>query len=285
MLHLLKVLPQYIVPQHGLTSIVYRLTRIRQRAIKNFLIQRFTKLFSLDLNDYVRQKPEEFDSFNDFFTRELKPDARPRDNSVDIISPVDGFVSEFGIMQENRLIQAKGKDYSLHDLLANEKELISKYENGFFSTLYLSPRNYHRIHMPDDGILRNVIHVPGKLFGVGKSTTNTVNNLFARNERVILDFDTEYGSMSLVMIGAIFVGSMETIWQGQITPSKQRQIQKWQSDLNSENAQQKIGNEIARFNMGSTVILLFSKDSINWIDDLKTGMPIKMGQGLAKYKN
>ena len=197
---------------------------------------------------------------------------------------MDGFISEHGTIQENKLIQAKGKSYTLERLLASNNSLVSTYKNGQFITLYLSPKNYHRIHSPVNAELQDVTYVPGKLFGVGKSTTETVNELYAKNERLILNFETELGSMCLIMVGAIFVGSMQTVWHGEVTPTHQRTIRK----LNLSDVEQTLsvnkGDEIGRFNMGSTVILLFENQAISWLNDMEPGDAIEMGNGLAEKR-
>ncbi len=277
----LKVLPQYVIPQHFLTAIVYNLTRIEVVLWKNNLIRIFIKLFNVDMQTAIKQKPEEFIHFNEFFTRALMEGARPITDSK-VISPVDGFISQFGAINNNRLIQAKGRDYTLTDLLAGDEDSSKLYENGQFSTLYLSPKNYHRIHMPIDGQLTKMTFVPGRLFAVNQHTTHVVTNLFARNERLIMHFNTELGPVSLIMVGAIFVGSMETIWQGQITPTKERDIKKWDYTENGKQVELIKGQEIGRFNMGSTVILLFPKDTIQWQEKLNKGQAIMMGQALAR---
>ena len=280
MFRFLHVLPQFILPQHLLTSCMYRFTRIQNKTIKNFMIRQFIRLFSINMDDYVRKQPEEYIHFNDFFTRELTDEARPVSNNK-IVSPVDGFISEHGTIHENKLIQAKGKSYTLERLLASNNSLVSTYKNGQFITLYLSPKNYHRIHSPVNAELQEVIYVPGKLFGVGKSTTETVNELYAKNERLILNFETDLGSMCLIMVGAIFVGSMQTVWHGEVTPTRQRTMRK----LNLSDVQQTLsvnkGDEIGRFNMGSTVILLFENKAVTWLSNMEPGNAIEMGNGLA----
>lgn len=279
----IRVLPQFILPQHFLTGIVYKLTRIESIFWKNSLIRFFIRLFDVDMHTAIRQKPEEFKHFNDFFTRELINDARPIADST-IVSPVDGFISQFGKIHDNQLIQAKGHQYSLLDLLAGDKESAQHYADGEFSTLYLSPRNYHRIHMPIDGRLLKMTFVPGKLFAVNQHTSHVVKNLFARNERLIMHFDTELGPMALIMVGAIFVGSMETTWQGQITPDTDRSKRNWDYSKEGKQIALNKGEEIGRFNMGSTVILLFPEQSIQWQASLSQTQEIVMGQALAKEK-
>lgn len=280
----IKVLPQYILPQHFLTSIVYRLTRIESTLWKNNLIRIFIHMFKVDMQSSIKQDPEEFNHFNEFFTRALKEDARPISDSK-IISPVDGFISQYGTIENRQLLQAKGHHYRLIDLLAGDEDSAQDFKTGEFSTLYLSPKDYHRIHMPVDGRLTKMTFVPGKLFAVNQHTTHVVNNLFARNERLIMYFETEFGAMVLIMVGAIFVGSMETVWQGQITPTKERQIRHWRYDDLDKQLAFKKGQELGRFNMGSTVILLFPEKAIQWQKELCPGQPIIMGQPLSRQES
>ena len=222
--------------------------------------------------------PTTYDCFNSFFTRELTLEARPI-NAAKVVSPVDGSISQIGTLDNDKLIQAKGKTYSLSTLLANDAELANKFHAGSFATLYLSPKDYHRIHMPTDGTLEKMIYIPGKLFSVNKTTTENVDNLFARNERIVCVFNTELGKMAVIMVGAIFVGSMETVWAGQITPSNNRVIQT-DNYVNRKIVLEK-GDEMGRFNMGSTVILLFERNKINWSTNLKADASITMGQQLV----
>ncbi len=223
-----------------------------------------------------RSSPEEFQSFNDFFTRGLKPEVRPIASSGNgLISPVDATISAVGTIEDNRIFQAKGKQYSLEGLLNGDREQISYYRDGNFITLYLSPRDYHRIHIPADGELQYMAYVPGRLFSVNPATTNTINNLFARNERVITTFSSPVGMFSVILVGAIFVGSMETVWHGQITPAGKRKYHRWHYEPGTVFKQ---GDEIGRFNMGSTVIMLTQSNKINW--DI-TGNCVTMGQRIA----
>ena len=218
--------------------------------------------------------------FNAFFTRELKPEVRPvsQDNNT-VLCPVDGSISQIGNIEAGEIFQAKNRTYQLNELLVND-ELAENFRNGQFSTLYLSPRDYHRIHMPLDGRLIKMTYVPGKLFAVNSHTVKIVDRVFARNERVINYFETGVGLMALVMVGAINVGSMETVWAGEITPTKNRNITI--TNYREHKIQLKRGEEMGRFNMGSTVILLFEKDLIQWLPDLQADQLISMGMSLAK---
>ncbi len=278
----IKVWPLYCLPKHFLSSLIYKLTRIENKAWKNFLIKQFIAFYKIDMEQAICSNAEDYASFNAFFTRNLKPDARNnKQDSKLILSPVDGFISQIGNIDEGRLIQAKGKKYNLSSLLANDAS-ASQFKSGSFTTLYLSPRDYHRIHMPVSGKLIRSLYVPGDLFPVNTASVRTVDRLFARNERFISLFETEFGLMAQIMVGAIFVGSMDTVWLGQITPTKNREINiKEYKDATIKLNQT---DEFGHFNMGSTVILLFEEDKLNWLDDLKENDAIQVGQILANCK-
>ncbi len=216
-----------------------------------------------------------YKTFNDFFTRELRPDVRPinQDNNT-IICPVDGSISQIGKIESGEIFQAKGRTYNLDTLLAGD-DTAANFKDGQFATLYLSPRDYHRIHMPLDGKLTRMIYVPGKLFAVNSHTVRVVDRLFARNERVISYFDTDIGPVAMILVGAINVGSIETVWAGEITPTKNRSITT--SDYKDRQIQLKRGEEMGRFNMGSTVILLFCKNRVQWLPNLQADQLVTMG--------
>ncbi len=277
----LKVLPQYFIPQHFLTSLVYRLTRCEIPWFKNSLIKLFIRIFKVDMSLAQNPDPESYTSFNTFFTRQLRSEARPvSSDDRNIISPVDGTISQTGNIENDTIIQAKGKSYTLKHLLL-EDELVTMFSGGTFATLYLAPKDYHRIHMPISGKLSCMIYVPGKLFAVNSHTARAVNAVFAKNERVINIFNTDIGPMAMVMVGALFVGSMETVWAGQITPAKDRIISNAQySDGETISLEQ--GQEMGRFNMGSTVILLFPKDVMQWSTDIVADKTIVMGEKIAR---
>ena len=278
----LRVLPQYFIPQHFISSLVYRITRCETPWFKNILIKLFISVFDVDMSLANNPDPESYSSFNTFFTRELSAEARPL--SLDehtILCPVDGAVSQVGNIQNDTIIQAKGKSYTLKDLLV-EDELANMFTAGTFATLYLSPKDYHRIHMPLSGKLSRMIYVPGKLFAVNSHTVRVVDSVFARNERVINIFSTDVGPMAMVMVGALNVGSMETVWAGQITPAKDRIINDTKySDSDVRLAQ---GQEMGRFNMGSTVILLFPNDVMQWTSEIAANKGIVMGESIGSIK-
>lgn len=278
----LRVLPQYIIPQHYITSLVYRITRSETPWLKNNLIKIFIRVFKVDMTLAKNPDPESYSSFNTFFTRELSPKARPiKIDDYAILCPVDGAVSQIGKIQNDTIIQAKGKSYTLNDLLVKDK-LVKMFSGGTFATLYLSPKDYHRIHMPMAGQLSRMIYVPGNLFAVNSHTVRVVDSVFARNERVINIFNTEIGPMAMVMVGALNVGSMETVWAGEITPTKDRVIN--DTKYSDDGIELEQGQEMGRFNMGSTVILLFPKDVMEWDAGMVAEKVIMMGEDIGSVK-
>jgi phosphatidylserine decarboxylase len=278
-LNYLFSLPQYVLPHHALSKMMFNLTRAQMGGITHALIRKFVKLYDVDMN--LAQQPDinNYRTFNEFFTRALKADARPIDPNY-LISPVDGVISQMGNIQQGSLLQAKGRFYSLNSLLGGIEALTEQFQNGSFCTIYLSPRDYHRIHLPCAAKPKTVTHVPGRLFSVNQKTVNVVNNLFARNERVIVTFETEVGIMALIMVGAIFVGSIDLAWLPNITPSQNREVNHWV--VPKELGILSKGAEVGRFNMGSTVIVLFEEKQAQWLPHLSAGSVLQMGQALAK---
>ena len=271
----LKVFPQYVIPQQGLSRIIYHLTRCKYPLIKNFLIRIFIFYFKVDMDQASNPEIAGYSDFNQFFTRKIKPELRPV-TSTGIACPVDGTISQTGKIDGTTLMQVKGRHFSLTNLLTIEEEAL-KFANGNYITLYLSPRDYHRIHMPIDGQLYKMIHVPGSLFSVNQATTRTVKNLFCRNERVICIFDTDIGPMAVIMVGALFVGTIDTVWAGTVTSKS----------VNSGDDNRiylKKGDELGRFNMGSSVIVLFGPDVMNWQSVHKPGQSVLMGACLGTIK-
>jgi len=278
-----RTFPQYLLPQHLLSAGMYRLARCRWRPVKDFFISSFIRHYRVDMSLARVSDYHVYTSFNEFFTRELKAEARPIDGGNDqVICPVDGAVSQIGDIHDTAIIQAKGHNYNLADLVAGDAQLVARFRNGKFATLYLSPRDYHRIHMPIAGQLTRMHYVPGRLFSVNRITTRSVPGLFARNERVISVFQTAAGLLAVIMVGAIFVGSMETVWAGQITPAPMRERRLWDYLLPGREVRLERGAELGRFNMGSTVILLFEPGRIEWLEQLRADGPVVMGQTLAK---
>jgi len=281
----LKIVLQYLIPQHFLSRLVYQLTRCSWPFWKNLIIKLIIKIYRVDLGIAKESDYRNYESINHFFTRELLPSARPVTDQIDaIVSPVDGAISQIGAINNDEIFQAKGQAFNLEDLLVVDKELSSIFQFGNFSTIYLSPRDYHRIHMPLDGRLNRMVYVPDRLFSVNKLTTQAVPRLFSRNERLINIFDTKIGKMAVIFVGAIFVGSMETVWAGQITPASKRDIAQWDYQKSGEMIVFRIGQELGRFNMGSTVIVLFERGKIEWQKELLADSPVVMGQTIAKIK-
>ncbi len=267
-----------VIPQHGLSNLIYKITRIRKPWFKNWAINTFVKRFNVDMSLAVQPKAEAYKDFNSFFTRPLREGARPICKQG-ICSPVDGTISQIGRINVNTLLQAKNHNYDLTALLGGSATLANNFIDGYFCCIYLSPRDYHRIHMPIDGSLREMTYVPGKLYSVNTYTAETVPNLFAVNERVLNIFDTDHGPMAVIQVGAINVGSMETVWHGMITPPYGKEMTTWHYD--EQTISLKRGDEMGRFNMGSTVILLFAKDAIEWNGSLSATDTVVMGQCLS----
>ena len=249
--------------------------------LKNWIIRSFARRYGVEMDDAARQNLLDYKSFNDFFTRELRADARPLDDAPGgVLSPVDGTVSQVGSIRRGRLIQAKSHDYSLIGLLGGDEDRARPFVDGEFSTIYLSPTDYHRVHMPVEGTLREVVHVPGRLFSVNPLTASKIPDLFARNERVICLFDTALGPMAVIMIGAMVVASIETIWTGAVTSGR---TARGLVDLRSSPVPRHVyqGSEIGLFKLGSTVITLFGAGRINWSGKCFSSRRVRVGELLA----
>lgn len=278
---LVKVLPQYLLPHHLLSAWMAKFTYATNTLWKNLFIKLVIKLYRVNVDEAKYTELDHYPHFNAFFTRELKAGVRSFPTAADEIAcPADGAISQIGYLDDLQVLQAKGRCYSVADLLGGENEWTANFVNGAFATIYLSPKDYHRLHMPVDGSLRTMIHVPGRLFSVNPTTTDLVPNLFARNERVVCLFDTPAGPMAIVLVGAIFVNSIETVWHGVITPPTRSTVTHWQYLERPVSLQR--GMELGRFNMGSTVIILFAKDSTLWQNSLVPGSSVKLGQILGK---
>ena len=268
---------QHLLPQHLLSRLLGRLASAeRPRWLIHAVIKAFTRHYGVDLSEAQRPFPEAFASFNDFFTRALKEDARPLCLSG-IACPADGVISECGELHDDQLLQAKGRYYRLAELLAGDQTYARKFTGGSFATVYLSPRDYHRVHMPLDGQLSASCYVPGQLFSVNHTTAQSVDGLFARNERHICYFDTPRGPMAVILVGAMIVAGIETVWQGQVAPPP-RQPRHWDHKTPVPPVLLDRGQELGRFMLGSTVILLFPRGVASWNDDLRAGAPVRMGQ-------
>lgn len=280
----LFLLPLAVLPHHLLSRIVHAITRSENRLLSQTLIRLACNIYKIDLSIAANPELKSYRSFNSFFTRELNAVSRPfSDDARALISPVDGTVSQQGDICNYSIFQAKRHSFNLTALLGGVSSRAAPFMDGVFSTIYLSPRNYHRIHMPTDGTLREMIYIPGRLYPVNNPSTRTVPGLFAKNERVVTLFDTTAGPMAMVLVGALFVGSIETVWAGEITPPGERFVHVWKYDRgDTEHITLKKGEEMGRFNMGSTVILLFGKDAVHFADSFKSGVPLKMGESIGE---
>ena len=277
----LFVLSQYITPHLGVSNLAGRLAdNDRSPALKNRVIKWFIGRYGVDMSEAAEPNPEAYATFNDFFTRELKPGIRPlADGEKTLVSPVDGAISQLGQVTGDRIFQAKGQSFSLSELLGGEEATTAPFADGEFSTIYLSPKDYHRIHMPMAGTLRQMIHVPGKLFSVNPVTAENVPNLFARNERVVCIFDTASGPMALVLVGAMIVGSVETRWAGVVVPGR-RQVTSTLYEGEQAITFDK-GEEMGRFRLGSTVIVVMPKGAVSWNSNQVAGKTVRMGEAFG----
>ncbi len=278
MIDILKSWPLYILPHHFISRLVFRLTRIQCPTVVPRAIRLFSSIFKVNMDEAVNPDPASYKTFNAFFTRPLKPELRPIAEGENVLtSPVDGRISQMGKIEAGRIFQAKGHYYSALELLGGDERRAEAFMNGQFMTIYLSPRDYHRIHMPLSGKLSEQVYVPGRLFSVAGHTVRTIPRLFARNERVVAMFDTEFGKMAMVLVGAINVAAIETVWDGLVTPPQgwgvKRQVF---PDVVLEK-----GAEMGRFNMGSTVIVLMEHNDFKWKDRLSGDKALKLGEHLA----
>jgi phosphatidylserine decarboxylase len=280
---------QYLLPHHLLCGLIYAVARVRATWFKNVLIKAFVRAFQPRMDDALEPDPLRYASFNAFFTRALKPDARPSDpDPRRIVSPCDGTLSIAESLHDDRMIQAKGHDFRLDALLAAGADVTASLRGGLYATIYLAPYNYHRLHMPLSGRLRSAWHVPGRIFSVNNGTVARVPALFARNERVICAFDGEHGPFVMVLVGALFVGSMATVWHGEITPWRRRAgsalaiagVHQLEPTEDADLWQPR-GAELGRFNMGSTILMLLPPRMASWDPGLLAGNPVVMGQGLG----
>ena len=279
-----KVAFQYIMPQLYLTQLAGWFAQQKWGAVTHFVIKAFAKKYNVDMNEAKKENFSDYESFNQFFIRELKDDARKiNENPTALCLPADGRVSQIGHIDDERLLQAKGHFFSLSDLLAGDEELVNTFKNGEFATIYLSPRDYHRVHMPCDATLRKMIYVPGDLFSVNPFLAEHVPNLFARNERVICVFDTAFGPMVQILVGATITASMSTVWAGVINPPRTGEIKVWTYQEDNAIKLTK-GQEMGAFQLGSTVINLFPANSVTLAEHLEVDVPVRMGEILATMK-
>jgi len=279
-----KVAFQYIMPQLYLTQLAGWFAQQKWGAVTHFVIKAFAKKYNVDMSEVKKENFSDYESFNQFFIRELKDDARKiNENPTALCLPADGRVSQIGHIDDERLLQAKGHFFSLSDLLAGDEELVNTFKNGEFATIYLSPRDYHRVHMPCDATLRKMIYVPGDLFSVNPFLAEHVPNLFARNERVICVFDTAFGPMVQILVGATITASMSTVWAGVINPPRTGEVKVWTYQGDSAIKLTK-GQEMGAFQLGSTVINLFPANSVTLAEHLEVDVPVRMGEILATMK-
>jgi len=280
MIDQLKIIGQYLLPKHLVSRLTGKLAAIRAGKLTTFLIKKFIARFNIDMSEAKHSAPEHFKTFNDFFTRELKPGIRPIiDGENNIALPVDGCVSQIGEIKEGRIFQAKGHDFSLRELLGGRDDIATPFDKGLFSTIYLAPKDYHRIHMPISGKLEQMIFIPGDLFSVNPLTAQNVPNLFARNERAVAIFSTAVGPMAMVLVGATIVASIETVWAGTIAPCKNKEIQYW--NYRDQDIVLEKGAELGRFKLGSTIVALFPEGSVNFSEALQAETVTRLGELFA----
>ena len=275
----LAVLPQYLLPKKLVTQLAGLFASAELGGVTQAAISRFVAHYGVDMSEAAEPDITRYASFNDFFTRALRAGARPLADA-DYVCPVDGAISQFGAIERDQIFQAKGHHYSTCALLAGDAALAAEFENGQFATIYLSPKDYHRIHMPCAGRLLRMVYVPGDLFSVNPTTVRGVPGLFARNERVVSLFDTARGPFVLVLVGATIVGSMATVWHGVVTPPRPGEIKRW--DYTNQPVELAKGAEMGRFLLGSTVVLLWPKGTLKFNPDWAPGGAVRMGQMMGK---
>ncbi len=274
----LAVLPQYLLPKRALTQFAGLVAGARGGSWTTGLIRWFVKKYQVNMAEAANPDIASYPTFNEFFTRALKDGARPL-ASADWVCPVDGAISQFGAIAQDQIFQAKGHSYSTTALVGGDAKLAAQFADGHFATLYLSPRDYHRIHMPCDGTLRRMVYVPGDLFSVNPTTARGVPGLFARNERVVCVFDTAHGPMVLTLVGATVVGSMATTWHGVVNPPRTGQINEWHYEPGKVEFRQ--GDEMGRFLLGSTVVMLFPQAAMRFNPAWEAARPIRLGETMA----
>lgn len=275
----LAVLPQYLLPKQALTTLAGKFASAQLGGLTTSVIRRFVARYNVNMAEAANPDITSYASFNDFFTRALKPGARPL-AAADLICPVDGAISQFGPIAKDQIFQAKGHTYSTTALVGGDAEAAARFDNGHFATLYLSPRDYHRIHMPCAGELTRMVHVPGDLFSVNPTTARGVPGLFARNERVVCFFESAQGPFVLVLVGATIVGSMATVWHGQINPPRTGTLRQWDYAKGQVSLQQ--GEEMGRFLLGSTVVMLFPQGPLQFNPQWAPVRAIQLGEAMAQ---
>jgi phosphatidylserine decarboxylase len=275
-----KVAPQYLLPKRWLTQAMGRLASMKGGAFTQWTIRKFVRHYKVNMAEAADPRLESYATFNEFFTRPLRDGVRPVADAP-FICPVDAAISQFGPIEHDQIFQAKGHSYSTHALVGGDAELAQQFDHGHFATLYLAPKDYHRIHMPCDGKLRRMIYIPGALFSVNPLTARHVPGLFARNERVVCVFDTQYGPFVNVLVGATIVGSVATVWHGVVNPPRTKAIRDWRYDKHDIHL--KKGAEMGRFLLGSTVVMLFPKNVVAFHPDWAPTKPVKLGEAMASY--
>ena len=275
----LAVLPQYLLPKQALTTLAGKFASARLGGLTTSVIRWFVGRYNVNMAEAANPDIASYTSFNDFFTRALKPGARPL-AQADLICPVDGAISQFGPIAKDQVFQAKGNTYSTTALVGGDAAAAARFDNGHFATLYLSPRDYHRIHMPCAGELTRMVHVPGDLFSVNPTTARGVPGLFARNERVVCFFESAQGPFVLVLVGATIVGSMATVWHGQVNPPRTGVLRQWDYAKGQVSLQQ--GEEMGRFLLGSTVVMLFPQGPLQFNPQWSPTRPIQLGEAMAQ---
>ncbi|CAN7372464.1 archaetidylserine decarboxylase [Acidovorax delafieldii] len=275
----LAVLPQYALPKRALTTLAGKFASARLGGLTTSVIRWFVGRYNVNMAEAANPDIASYTSFNDFFTRALKPGARPL-AQADLICPVDGAISQFGPIAKDQVFQAKGHTYSTTALVGGDAAAAARFDNGHFATLYLSPRDYHRIHMPCAGELTRMVHVPGDLFSVNPTTARGVPGLFARNERVVCFFESTQGPFVLVLVGATIVGSMATVWHGQVNPPRTGTLRQWDYAKGQVSLQQ--GEEMGRFLLGSTVVMLFPQGPLRFNPQWSPTRPIQLGEAMAQ---
>jgi phosphatidylserine decarboxylase len=274
------VLPQYLLPKRGLTVLMGRGASRAGGATTTAVIRWFIRRYGVDMSEAVDPDPAHYRTFNEFFTRALKPGVRPL-AQADFVCPVDGAISQFGALEGNRLLQAKGHHYTAQALVGGDAALAAHFDGGHFATLYLSPKDYHRIHMPCSARLTRMVHVPGDLFSVNPVTARAVPGLFARNERVVCVFDTAFGPFVLALVGATIVGSMATVWHGVVNPPRSSRLREWRYD--DAPVELKQGDEMGRFLLGSTVVMLWPRGPLRFNAGWAPGGAVRLGQVMADW--
>ncbi|MFY7698623.1 MAG: archaetidylserine decarboxylase [Legionella sp.] len=277
-----KTSTQFLLPKRRLTALAGLLANVRLPIVKNCLIKHFIKAYQVNMSEAQEESPINYPTFNDFFIRRLKSNVRIIADA-DIVSPVDGYISEVGCIDSGTLIQAKGHYYSVTDLLGGDKGYAQQFQQGRFATLYLSPQDYHRVHMPLDATLKKMVYLPGRLFSVQPRTARVIPNLFARNERLVVLFDTQIGPMAMVLVGAAIVGTIGTSWHGDVTRGRHPIEFNYNSDGDIATAFKKI-SEMGYFKLGSTVILLFAQGhKMQWLINSQKSNQIRLGEPLGRF--